>query len=82
MTEKQEAQKRVAAAEKACASVLSSSDAARVALSGGIITNGLGIFRDRFEVRNSLLTARENIDRALKELGAIEWPTDADYDFF
>lgn len=80
MPTKQEAQSKIAAAEKACSEVLAEWVAADRALGGTVGTNGFGIYSVRYELRGKLELARQHINEALKALDGIDWPTSAEYD--
>lgn len=83
MTTKQEAHARLAAAGKGCEAVQDAWQSAVGALSGGVAVNGFGIYHDQgVPLRLKLLKAQDSLKRAIAELDAIDWPTDADYDFF
>lgn len=74
------AKEKIAAAEKGCQKVQAAWADASAALAGGVSVNGYGIYHDRFELRNKLQASQANINKAIKALDEIEWPTNADYD--
>lgn len=80
MPTKQEAQAKVTAAEEACTKIQAAWYVAHKALAGAVGTNGYGVYRDRFELRDKLELARQNIETALETIDRIDWPTTADYD--
>ncbi len=83
MTEKEEANLRLASAERGCRDAQAAWSKACEALNGGVPINGNGIYHERGQpLRQKLLTARAEIDEALKALDRISWPTDGDYDLF
>ena len=77
---KQEAQAKVAAAEKACAKVQAAWAKASDALNGSVSANAYGIYHDEYVLRDKLLAAKAHIKQALQNLEAVQWPTDAEYD--
>ncbi len=79
---KQEAQRKLAAAEKASAMALQGKQAALEALMGSVSVNGFGIVRDPYAARRQLQAAQDCIQQALTVLSCVEWPTDAEYDLF
>jgi len=80
MTSKSEVEIKVAAAEKARREAQAAWSAAAEALSGSVSVNGYGIFRDRSQLRDKLLDARNHIDSTLGALDRTDWPTNTDYD--
>lgn len=83
MSTKQEAKAKISAAVKGCDKVQTAWNAAHEELSGGVSLNGCGIYHDQgYPLRRKLLAAQEQIKIALAELDAIDWPEDADYDYF
>jgi hypothetical protein len=83
MSTKQEAKAKISAAEKGCDKVQTAWNAAHEELAGGVSLNGCGIYHDQgYPLRRKLLAAQEQIKIALAELDAIDWPEDADYDYF
>ena len=80
MSAKTDAQAKINTAEEACGKVQASWVAADKALSGSVGTNGYGIYRDSFELRNKLRNAQNHIRDALLVLDSVEFPTNADYD--
>lgn len=82
MTTKEQAQEKIRAAADASSNVRDAWEAADDALNRnpGSWVNGCGVLFDHHARRNQLLEAKEQIDRALKELDATQWPTNADYD--
>lgn len=78
---KQEALKKLAVAEKATAQIFQGQRTAIEALSGNVVVNGYGIIRDPSEVRRQLRDAQAAIEGAALLLSAVDWPTDADYDY-
>lgn len=79
-TAHKEASDKVNNAAAACSAAQASWSAAANALAGTVGVNGYGIFRERFELRDKLASAREHLDAALKTLDQINWPTEAEYD--
>ena len=79
-TDRMQAKDKVGAAAAACSAAQESWTAAAEALGGTVGVNGYGIFRERFELRDKLESARQHIDAALKTLDLVEWPTTAEYD--
>jgi hypothetical protein len=55
MTTQEQAQTRIAAAEKACRKIQKTCAVAAVALSGSLGVNGYGIFHDHAALRNSCM---------------------------
>jgi hypothetical protein len=74
---------KISDAEKACNKVHAAWNKAEHALSGGVGINGYGIYHDQAHpLFLKLYEAEKQIQIALKELKAIDWPTDADYDAY
>lgn len=72
---------KVKAASKGCDNAQVAWSEAKAALSGTVQVNGYGIYFDQGEpLRRKLRQAQAQIDLALAELKAIEWPSDSDYD--
>ena len=40
----------------------------------------MGVYRDRFELKDKLESARQHINAAIKTIDEIDWPTGRDYD--
>lgn len=81
MDTKQQAEQRLASAERGCRKAHDAWVKASTALGGSVPTNGFGIFHDRaYPLRQMLEAAQANITEALQALDGIEWPTNADYD--
>ena len=79
-TSHQQAADKVNKAAAACSAAQASWSAAFGALGGTVETNEYGIYRERHELKDKLLEARQHIDAAIKTLDQIDWPTNADYD--
>ncbi len=82
MTTKAEARAKIDAAARACDSAHKSWANAVQTLSGAISINGFGIFHDPQGVRAKFLTAKDQLQEALRALEGVDWPQDADYDRF
>lgn len=82
MTTREQAKARVSVAEQGCIKVFEAMDLATKSLAGQVTTNGIGVFRDPARVRHMLQTSQTHIQKALQDLDAIEWPSEADYDYF
>ena len=80
MTTTQEAETKLKAAAKGCEAAEKAWRGAYNALSGSVSTNGNGIHRNPFELRDKLLQAQACIEKSLRDLNSIDWPTNADYD--
>ena len=79
-TERKQAEDKVNTAAKDCAEVQAAWSAAAEALQGPVGTNGGGIYRDQFQLKRKLITARQHINAAIKNLDQIDWPSNSDYD--
>lgn len=79
MSSKEISQNKVNAAIEACEHVQTYWNAAMNSLCGNLSTNGYGIYRDQFEVKNKLMFAKSSIEQALQTINAIDWPTNDDY---
>ena len=72
---------KVEAAVNGCERAQDAWSEANTALSGCVSFNGYGVYLDRGEpLRRKLRSAQKQIAKALTELDAIDWPTEADYD--
>jgi hypothetical protein len=81
MATKDEAKRKIAAAEKASTIVFQGMGTAIDTLKADVNFNGLGVIRDPSAVRRQLADAKAAIDAAASMLSAVDWPTDADYDY-
>lgn len=81
MTTKQQAQRKLTAAEKATTLILEGKTGAVDVLANDTV-NGYGILRDPSSTRLKLEKARVLITAAIAMLAATDWPTDSDYDHF
>jgi hypothetical protein len=82
MATKDEAKRKIAAAEKASTIVFQGMGTAIDTLKSDVSFNGMGIVRDPSAVRRQLADAKAAIEAATSMLLAVDWPTDADYDHF
>lgn len=82
MTTKDEAKRKMAAAEKASATIFAGMGDAVAALNYKVSFSGLGVISDPFVVRRQLEKAESLIQAAKSLLVSVDWPTDADYDHF
>lgn len=78
MTQEQ-AKKKINEASRGCEKAEKFWRDAATAINGSVSTNGYGIHHDRYQLRNKLLDAEENIKKGLAALNEIDWPTEAEY---
>jgi hypothetical protein len=82
MAAKDEAKRKVAAAERASALIFQGMGKAVEILRTDVHFNGLGVIGDPYAVRRQLELAESAIQAAKSLLASVDWPTDADYDHF
>lgn len=74
------ASEKINAAIKGCDEVHKHLILASDELKKNVSTNGFGIYHDRSEIRNIIVTSKTELEHALKNLEAIDWPSNNDYD--
>lgn len=78
--EKTMAVEKVSVASIKCEYVHKKLHDAHSELTKNVYVNGFGIYQDRFQIRNQILSTKAFLEDALRQLDSVDWPTNEDYD--